>query len=61
VRCTALAPGDFHFDGALARVYVLDSDPGPLLVVLEALDDEAFGDLAAAARPILDSLAVTRP
>jgi len=61
LECTALAPGEFHRDGALARVYVLKSDPGPLVVMLEALDAEAFRALEAAARPVLDSLALTRP
>jgi hypothetical protein len=61
LRCTALGPGDFHADGARARVYVLDSDPGPLLVWLEGLDDQSFRALEQAARPLLDSLQVTRP
>ena len=54
-------PGDSHRDGALARVYVLRSDPGPLVIVAEALDEQAFRALEAAVRPILDSLELTRP
>jgi hypothetical protein len=60
-RCTALRPGDWHRDGARARVWVLDSEPGPLVIAVEAIDPAAFGDLTAAAQPVLDSLELTRP
>jgi hypothetical protein len=60
-RCTLLAPGEWHLNGAMERVYVLDSDPGPLVVAVEGFDAAAFRGAQAAAQPILDSLEVTRP
>jgi hypothetical protein len=60
-RCTELSPGEWHLDGAVQRLYVVESDPGPLLVSVEGFDRAAFADIEQAARPILRSLAVTRP
>jgi hypothetical protein len=61
IRCTALGPGDFHRNGWRQRVYVLDTRPGPLLIVLEGTTDAAMREVIAAAEPILGSLEITRP
>jgi hypothetical protein len=60
-RCTSLGPGDFHPNGAVQRVYVRTTDPGPLVVALEGSDAGAFREVERAARPLLHSLEVTRP
>jgi hypothetical protein len=60
-RCTALAPGDRHAEGSMARIWVLESEPGPLVIQVEANDAKAFRELIAAAKPVVDSLELTPP
>jgi hypothetical protein len=60
VTCTALTPRLSFQDRTLLRVTVLDTEPEPLVIMLEHFTRAGLRDLEEAAAPVLDSLRITR-
>jgi hypothetical protein len=58
VTCTLLAPYLSLQDGTRLRVTILRTEPDPLVVTLDARDEQALAGLEEAARPVLDSLRI---
>jgi hypothetical protein len=58
VTCTALSPRLSFQDHTLLRVTVLDTEPEPLVIMLEHFTRAGLRDLEEAAAPVLDSLRI---
>ena len=61
VTCTALTPRLSFQDHTLLRVTVLDTEPEPLVIMLEHFTRAGLRDLEEAAAPVLKSLQLTEP
>ena len=59
VTCTALTPKMAFQDRTLLRVTILDTEPEPLVIMLEHFTRAGLRDLEEAAAPVLDSLRIT--
>ena len=58
VTCTALSPRLSFQDHTLLRATVLDTEPEPLVIMLEHFTKPGLRDLEEAAAPVLDSLRI---